>query len=737
MHCAGCAARLEKTLQEIPGIIDVSIQFALSRGRVTTVSTLRWEVVSKAVTGAGFEAELLRPGEEVESDANVATNDRNAKRACLLAWCFFSPLAALSMAEHAAGHFLLPVHSFWRPAVEAACSGAVVFGAGIGILRSAWAATRRRMPDMDFLVGGGALSAWAGSSFFAWISATRPGAHSGSSHGSFYEAAAGIIAFALLGRWLETRTRSRAGRALEELAALQPRTARVRVATDAPPMEIPIAEVKPGMNVFVPPGERIPVDGLIASGNSAVDESWLTGEPVPVPRRAGDRVLAGSVNGAGALELTAESSGSDVSLQQVLALVREAQSSKPPIQRFADRIAGRFSLGILLASLLTTSVWLLIGSREDDPEAWADAFWRGLSVLVVACPCALGLATPVAVVAGTGTAALRGVLFRSGAALERLSAVRTVVFDKTGTLTLGALEVEEWWESAGYGGDVLRWVAAAESRSAHPIGAAVLRAAVARNVSLPAVAQVRMNADGGIFAEVENHTLQVGPSAALRKAGIALPACPETEVASRVWIAVNGVFAGWFRTADPLRKEAPAVVERLRRSGQRIVLLSGDAEERAKAVAMAVGISEVTAGVRPEGKKVSIAQLQKAGGRVAMVGDGINDAPALAQADVGLALASGTSTAQQTADVLLIRPDLHSVADALDIARATMRVIRQNLALAFGYNLLAVPLAAGLFLPWIPWSPGPAAASAAMAFSSISVVLNALRLRSQAGSKQH
>lgn len=742
MHCAGCAARLEKQLLAITGVEDVSIQFALSRGWVRGSTRLSWEIVQQVIRDAGFEARLT-PAEELSDAASAPAEESNLAARCVWAWSAFLPLAAISMSEHALGHPLLSTHPIGRPALEAAFSGVAVFGAGSLILHSAAAAIRRRMPDMNFLVGAGALAAWMGSGLAAVFSSLYPHTEhlleeplqgALTAHGSFYEAAAGIIAFALLGRWLEARTRSRAHRALEELASLQPHTARVRITPEAAAVEMPLEQVRPGMVVVVPPGERIPVDGTVLTGTSAVDESWISGEPVPVLRKKGDHVLTGSVNGAGALVLEVESSGKDASLQRVLALVREAQGSKPPIQRFADLVAGSFCLGILVLACCTTLGWLL-GSGDDWHRSAPVALWRGLSVLVVACPCALGLATPVAVLAGTGAAARRGILFRSGAALETLAAVQTVVFDKTGTLTHGVMEVEEWWEKAEFESDVLRWVAAAESQSAHPVGAAILRAAKARALPIPAPETVHLVAEGGLQAEVENHSIRVGPAEALRRAGVALPACSPEEAAQRTWIAVNGLFAGWFSTVDPIRKEAAAVVEHLRRDGLRMVLLSGDVESRARAVARTVGIEEVLSGVRPEGKKEAIETLQKNGVRVAMVGDGINDAPALAQADVGLALASGTAVAQHTAEVLLIRPDLHAVRDAIEIARQTLRVIRQNLAFAFGYNLLAVPLAAGLFIRWIPWSPGPASASAAMALSSLSVVLNALRLRTQGGAK--
>jgi Cu+-exporting ATPase len=535
--------------------------------------------------------------------------------------------------------------------------------------------------------------------------------------------AAGIVTFALFGRWLELRNRIKAGEAIRSLAELQPGTVRLVVVGEV--REVGLAEVKPGDVVLVAPGERLAVDGVVLEGRSAVDEAWVTGESAPVVRGPGDSVTGGTVNGEGALRVRVSAAGRDAFLQQVLRIVREAQGSKPPVQRLADRVAGRFALGVRVVALGTALCWGLVSPEGNRVHA---AFWHGLTVLVVACPCALGLATPVAVLAGTGRAAREGVLFRGGAALELLSKVRTVVFDKTGTLTQGRLEVAEWWESRSCDGRLLEWVAAAEQHSAHPAGAAVVRAAAAAGGALPvanAVSEVIAVPGRGLRAEVDGVQLLVGTYELLKEAGVGLPSDP---LDGRVWIAADGVFSGWFRLEDRLRPEAAAVVAELRKRGVEAVLLSGDQQAVAEAIAAKTGISKCYAGVRPDGKRRIIAELQ-AGGVTAMLGDGVNDAPALAQADVGIAMGGGTAVARQTSDVTLIRDDLRLLLTAMDLSRKTLTIIRQNLFLAFGYNVLAIPLAAGLLEAWDGWAPGPLAASAAMALSSVSVVCNALRLR--------
>ena len=732
MHCAGCAARLEGVLRGIAGVGEAGVNYA------TGLATVRWTkgmgpsaaaegqtgavstgsgaaAVVAAIQQAGFTAEAC-PLEEESTGAQEAEEQSGLRRFLWAATGFF-PLFVGTMGAHLWPGSLLAIQFDARLPLEALLSFAVVFGAAATILRSAWGAVRRRAPDMDFLVGAGAVLAWSGS-VYAWLSGELGAAGHG---GGYFEVAAGIVTFALFGRWLELRNRIKAGEAIRELARLQPGT--VRVVRLGEVREVRLAEVEVEDVVLVAPGEKLAVDGVVLEGRSAVDEAWVTGESTPVVRGPGDPVISGTVNGEGALQVRVSAAGRDAFLQQVLRIVREAQGSKPPVQRLADRVAGRFALGVLLVALGTALCWGMVSPEESRFHA---AFWHGLTVLVVACPCALGLATPVAVLAGTGRAAREGVLFRGGAALESLSKVRTVVFDKTGTLTRGCLEVAEWWESRSFHGRLLELVAAAEQHSAHPAGAAVVRAARAGGRPLPVASGVSAIPGRGLAAEVDGVRLLVGDYELLEEAGVGLPAKIED---GRIWIAADGLFSGWFRLADSLRPEAAGVVAALRERGVEAVLLSGDQQAVASAIAATIGIQKCFAGIRPDGKRRIIAELQ-ARGITAMLGDGVNDAPALAQADVGIAMGGGTAVARQTSDVTLIRDDLRLLLTAMDLSRKTLLIIRQNLYLAFGYNVLAIPLAAGLLEAWDGWAPGPLAASAAMALSSVSVVCNALRLRS-------
>ncbi|MEI6872303.1 MAG: cation-translocating P-type ATPase, partial [Verrucomicrobiota bacterium] len=469
MHCAGCASRLENALRAVEGVSEAGVNFATGTARVVGgVNEPSFGTVRKAIEASGFECKLLS---EKEMDFGVEASSKLHLERWLWAAVGFIPLSLVSMLEH----FRLDVPAFshfpGRIWVEAAVSAAVVFGAAAEILKASWMALRRGVPDMDFLVGAGAVLAWSSSFLSAWFK-------TGGMEGAYFEVAAGIVTFALFGRWLERRTRFRAGAAIQALAQLQPGTVRVEV--DGGVQTRDVREVTVGMVVQVAPGERIPVDGILIEGVSLLDESWVTGESVPVLRAVGAALTGGTLNGDGALRVKVAASGHDTFLQQVLRIVRDAQATKPPVQKLADTVSGYFCQAVLTAAVLTTVIWALFGAVETR---WSVAFWHGLSVLVVACPCALGLATPVAVLAGTGRAAQLGILFRNGAVLEILSKVRVVVFDKTGTLTFGRMKVVEWWERRFFDGKLLELVAAAQKQSLHPAAAAVVAAASQRGLS--------------------------------------------------------------------------------------------------------------------------------------------------------------------------------------------------------------------------------------------------------------
>ena len=716
MHCAGCAARLETVLRGLEGVAEAGVNFATSQASVRGRDALpNSRHVREAIETAGFQGRCLDGNLVENSFVDIPNSEVNTAR-LIGALVGFVPLAFVTMLGHFSHHFVW-LHSFpgkiW---VEAVISAAVVFGAASGILRSAWAALRRGAPDMDLLVGAGAVLAWCGSVVEILL---RAEVH----QGTYFEAAAGIVTFALLGRWLEGGTRRKASEAVRALAQLQPGT--VQVEFEGETRSVELSEVREGMVVQVAPGERIPVDGLVLEGVSTADESWVSGESVPVPVTVGSLVTGGTLNGDGALRVRVTAAGRDAFLQQVLRIVGDAQATKPPVQKLADVVSGHFCVAVVLASLITATAWAVFG-----PEAtrWSDAFRHGLSVLVVACPCALGLATPVAVLAGTGRAAQLGILFRNGAVLEVLSKARTVVFDKTGTLTFGRLRVVEWWERRSFNGRLLALVAAAEKQSLHPAAAAVVAVASERGLPVGRAHGVTAIPGNGLKAKVDDMELLVGTAPWLESCGVILPDTSPAERAARIWIATDGEFAGWFRVSDELRPEAVAVVAELKKQGITAVLLSGDRPEIAVEIAKQAGIEEVVADVTPDAKLEYVKRLQLSG-PVVMVGDGVNDTPALAQADVGVAMGGGTAAARQTADVTLIRDDLNSLLHAILLSKKTLNVIRENLLLAFGYNVLALPLAAGLLEVWHGWAPGPVAASAAMALSSVSVVLNAVRLR--------
>jgi len=716
MHCAACAARLEKALFAVPGVQKASVNFASGSANVHfDARTASRPALVLVIKETGFEASRPSESAELEQQEQALELSLGARR-----WNWaavgFVPLMFGSMGAHLWPHSIFAAEFPGRAAAEAVLSGAVVFGAGAGILRAAWDALARRGADMNVLIGFGAVLAWFGS-VAAWLSGIP------SHQGAYFEAAAGIVTFALFGRWLELRNRFKAGAAILEIARLQPGAAKVEV--DGAVLPVPVGDVPAGATVRVAPGERIPVDGIILEGKTTVDESWVSGESAPVKKVAGDRVTGATLNGAGALRIKVENAGREAFLSQVLAIVRAAQAGKPPVQRLADKVAGWFSLAVVASALMTGLVWWSFGPEEGRVQA---AFWHALAVLVVACPCALGLATPVAVLAATGRGAQMGVLFRNGAVLETLSNVRVIGFDKTGTLTRGKPEVVEWWERKSFEGLLIASVAAAESQSAHPVALAVVAAARELGRSMPEAHEVEAVPGMGIRAEVDGTPLLVGRADWLESCGVVLPETSPEERSGRIWVASGGDFAGWFRVADRVRSEAAHVVAELKKRGVESVLISGDQASVAAGIAAETSIERVFAPVPPVEKLEIVRNLQKTG-VTAMVGDGVNDTPALAQADVGFAMGGGTAAARQTADVTLMRDDLRSILDAMDLARATLSVIRQNLALAFGYNILAIPIAAGVFELWMGWAPGPAAASAAMALSSVSVVFNALRLR--------
>jgi len=648
-----------------------------------------------------------------------------------------APVLLLAMSEMLPGqplqHALSP---WWLVGAQAVLATPVVLGGGAPFFVRAWDSIRNRSPNMFTLIGLGIGVAWLFSVAVlavSWISpAAIPAEYRG--HGGvpgvYFEAAAVITTLVLVGQVLELRARSRTGRALRALLGLAPKEAR-RIESNGDERDVPLADVRVGDRLRVRPGERIPVDGIVSEGESAVDESMLTGEPIPVEKTPGDRVTGGTLNGTGGLVITAEKVGADAMLAQIVKMVGEAQRSRAPIQALADRISGWFVPGVVLVAAITFVAWLVAGPAP----ALTYAIVNAIAVLIIACPCALGLATPISVMVATGRGATAGVLVKNAEALQRLSEVEVLVVDKTGTLTLGRPVLAtvqgtgEWSER-----DVLGFAAALERGSEHPLASAIMKGAQERDVVVSSAQDFRSITGEGVLGRVDGRRVALGNARLLAREGIA-----EGELGTRaealraegqtvMWLAVDGRAVGLLGVADPIKDTTPAALAELRAEGLEIVMLTGDHRSTAQVVARKLGITRVEAEVRPEDKQRIVERLQREGRVVAMAGDGINDGPALAQADVGIAMGTGTDVAIESAGITLVKGDLRALVRARRLSRATMRNIRQNLAFAFGYNALGVPIAAGVLFPVFGWLLSPMIASAAMSFSSVSVIGNALRL---------
>jgi Cu+-exporting ATPase len=735
MTCAGCAARIEKTLRAVPGVTAAGVNFATATATVAfDPAATSSDKVQQAVRDLGYDVVVPKDAEDdlslIEEQQRAEADYQNdLRRRWMVSAASTIPVVVIAMS-----HGWIP--AFDHPAMtwlQLALTVPVMFYGGGPIFRAAWAAIRHGGSDMNVLVAVGTLTAFADSVFAlfaprAWLPAAA------GHHGSvpvYFEAAATIITLVLFGRWLEARAKHRAGDALRQLLALQPPTA--RVIRQGHEVDVPVATVVVGEHVVVRPGERIAVDGVVHAGQSTVDESLLTGESWPVTKSAGTKVFAGTINGTGSLEFLAEQIGRQTVLQQIVRQVRDAQGAKAPIARLADVVAGVFTPVVLVIAVLTAAAWLLWGPAGERVAMAVHTF---VAVLIIACPCALGLATPTAILVGTGRAAERGVLFRSGAALEHAHRLTTLVFDKTGTLTAGKpavtdiVPVGEWSRES-----LLRCVASVEQRSEHPVAQTVVAAARDHGLDLPAVTEFASHTGRGVSGIVEGKSVVIGNAALM--ASQSLPADAWGDAPTKfadvgktpLLVAVDGQPAGSLAVADPIRPEAADTVRQLRDRGLEVILLSGDHRGVANAVAQQLGITRAIAEVLPGQKADEIRRLRDTGARVGMVGDGVNDAPALAAADVGFAMGTGTDIAAASAEVTLVGGRLESVIAALDLSRQTMRIIRQNLFWAFAYNVISIPVAAGLLYPFTGWLLSPMLASAAMACSSITVVLNSLRLR--------
>jgi len=733
MTCASCVVRIERALRSVPGVKSAEVHLATRRARVDADRGRASDAqLAAAIEAAGYEVAGVREAGAVRDaaaraaalDAREEAEQRELRRASWQAAALTAPLVAIAMAhgqvpglDHAAA-----------PWIELALATLVLLWPGRRIVAAGARALFRRAPDMDSLVALGAVAAWGWStvSLFASRLATR-----GEPPQLYFEAAATIVTFVLIGRRLEARARRRLGDAVRRLHALAP--ARAARLVDGREESVPRSELCAGDRIVVRPGERVAGDGAVVEGATEVDESLITGESLPVTKTVGDRVAGGALNASGSIVVAVERDGGEGELARIAAAVEEAQGSRAPIARLADRVSARFVPVVLALAAITFLGWF---AADPTAAGAALAVERMVAVLVIACPCALGLATPAAVAVGAGRAAELGVLFKGGAAIEAASRIDAVVLDKTGTVTTGRPELAEVVAIGARSGDELLALAAAvEARSEHPIARAIAGAARARGLALGAAEGFRGEAGAGAEGIVDGVAVRVGNAAWLQAAGIAT-ARLEAEAGqlarrgrTSAFVALDGALAGVIAVADRPAAGAAAAIAELRRDGLAVAMASGDREATARAIAAEVGIDQVDAPLRPEEKAALVARAEAGGLRVAMVGDGVNDAPALARASVGVAVGGATDVAAAAADVTLRHGGLATLPIALALARATMRTIRRNLAWAFAYNLLALPLAAGLLVPLGGGALSPMAASAAMALSSVSVVASSLLLR--------
>jgi Cu+-exporting ATPase len=717
VRCAGCVSRVEKALRQVPGVVTADINLASKRAHVRAIGA-DGTALTNAVADAGYGADLIELEEAGQGDdsppghdhAAHAANSENAGWRVALAAGLSLPLLAPMLG-------LVPSLPGW---LQLTLATPVTFWLGWQFHKGAFRAARARHGSMDSLVSLGTLAAW-GLSVFLWLTA-----HEGHAPHLYFEAAAVVITLLLLGRWLEARAMGRTMAAIQALMALRPRLARLRLPSGD--VEVPVAQLRVGDLVVVLPGAAVPVDGTVVEGASDLDESMITGESLPVAKQAGSPVTGGSLNGPGTLLVRTGAVGRDTMLARIIAMVEGAQAAKAPIQRLADRVSAVFVPIVLVIALVTFAGWVLAGSGAET------ALINAVSVLVIACPCALGLATPTALMAGTGVAARSGILIKDAGALERAHAATIIVFDKTGTLTEGKPVLTSLTPAPGVDAtEALRLAAGLQAGSEHPLARAVLDAARAQSLPPPPAQNSRALPGQGMAGMVEGQALRLGHEGLMAELGVdIIPLADAAATArqqghSQSWLAVQAGEGVWhllalFSFADEPKPSAAAAIAALKAQGLRCVMLTGDHEAAARAVGDKLGLDEVVARLLPDQKAAAVARLRGAGSTVAMVGDGINDAPALAAADIGFAMATGTQVAMETAGITLMRGDPLLVADSIAISRQTWAKIRQNLFWAFAYNVVGIPLAAlGLLNPMI--------AGAAMAFSSVSVVGNALLLR--------
>lgn len=738
MHCASCVRRIEQHISSLDGVIKAAVNLATEEAMVEYVPRQTSpEKIKDAILDLGFDVPEEEP-QTVETVAEGESEDieQPTRDANILGWRKRFRICALLTLPILLGMLrgfepfdrIIP-EFFENPYLMWALATPVQFWGGWPFYRGMWAGLKHRTADMNTLIAVGSSAAY----FYSVAVILFPGffeAVEGAKPAVYFDTSAVIITLILLGRFLEARARGRASDAIRKLAGLSPKAARVvRVGQE---VDIPVGDVAAGDIVIVRPGEKIPVDGVVVDGTSAVDESMITGESIPVTKQSGDEVIGATINRTGSFTFRATKVGKDTALAHIIRMVEQAQGSKAPIQRLADIISGYFVPIVIGIAIITFIIWLVWG---PDP-AFNYALLNFVAVLIIACPCALGLATPTAIMVGTGKGAENGVLIKGGEILERAHKVTTVVLDKTGTLTKGEPELVHIAILPGVDeSELLRLTASAERRSEHPLGEAIVRCAEDRGISLSEIESFQSATGEGIMAVVDDRNLLVGNRKLMSDRGVPLDELDlradefSAEGKTPVYAAIDWKPAGVLAIADTVKENSVLAVRELHKMGLEVVMITGDNRRTAQAIAEQVGIERVMAEVLPQDKSEEVKRLQDEGKIVAMVGDGINDAPALAQADIGIAIGTGTDVAMEAGDITLISGDLKGIVTAISLSRRTIRTVRQNLFLSFIYNILLIPLAAGVFYPAFKLLLDPMLAAAAMSLSSVSVVTNSLRLR--------
>lgn len=734
MTCAACTARVERALKKIDGVLEASVNLATERASVNinpaqaSISQLK-----AAIREAGYgilEIPVGQDRNDIEREAR-AKEIEALRRNLVLSAVFAIPLFIVAM-----------IPMIWMPAMELqmrllpmsvwnwimlGLAAPVQFGPGLRFYKHGWKALISRSPDMNSLVMIGTSAAFFYSLAVTIIPSVFP---IGTAH-TYFEASAVVISLILLGKYLESLAKGQTSQAMKKLLGLQAKSARVVRGTTE--LELPIDEVLPNDLISVRPGEKIPVDGVVISGSSFVNESMMTGEAIPVAKHEGAKVVGGTINGNGSFQFRATAVGADTVLAQIVKLVQTAQGSKPAIQGLADKVVAVFTPIVLGIAVVTFLVWMIFGGSI----AISLALVNTVAVLIIACPCAMGLATPTSIMVGTGKAAEMGVLFRKGDALEGLQAANVVVLDKTGTLTKGKPELTDFLLQPGFQEtEVLQLVASLECESEHPVAQAIVQHARARGVALETVTDFQNLPGYGVTARVAGKLVSVGADRFMTQLGLDMTSFSSAadllgdQGKTPLYVSLNGQLAAMIAVADPIKQGSLEAVRVLHKMGFKVAMITGDNQRTANAIAKQLEIDTVLAEVLPNGKAAAVKQLQTNGEKVAFVGDGINDAPALAQADVGIAIGTGTDIAIETADVILMSGDLRNVPNAVALSRTVLRNIRLNLFWAFAYNIILIPVAAGALYPAFGWLLSPVLAGLAMAFSSIFVLTNALRLRS-------